>query len=193
MSDGNVNTVKMVDGSEAYFGTRLNVKSQLDFDKGCLNFLFRTGEIINYTPEGLEGLNPFQAKVFLYGLLERVKNSLRGESLEELPKAVQGLIDGLARGEFASRAGGAGASKDFKPKVITKIMLAYVSVKALQGDEVAKGWLNTLLDVETIEAVVEVWEGFDKETKAKIRRNPHVKSELVLMEIEGIGEGEGLV
>ena len=85
------NMVTMEDGSVENFGSRSQLKSKMNLETKTITFKTITGKAINWVVGDVEALSEFQLKVFMYGLLERVKGSLSGVKAEALEAAITEL------------------------------------------------------------------------------------------------------
>jgi hypothetical protein len=201
-----VRILPMDDGSNVNFGARANLISTIDVDNLVISFkialdpigkviTWALGEVVNTDAEGNVTGKPFEAvatfpenfkKIFLYGLMERVKSSLAPVKLADLPTAIAKQIEAINKGDFIIRS----VEGEDGEVALTKLQKAYATVKSnpLYVTVAKPEWAN-VDDAATIADVLNFWEGLSASDKNNIRKNPYVKLEQAKLEV-GTGEVE---
>jgi len=100
------NTVTLSDGTTANFGSKTQLISTLDVATATLTFKLATGAVITWAVQDIDNLEDFQKKVYLYGLLEKVKSTLSPAKKDQLEDSINSSIDSIKKGEFNIRAAG---------------------------------------------------------------------------------------
>lgn len=171
------NMVELEDGSTENFGSRSHLKSSMDLTTKTITFKTITGKVINWVVADVDALSEFQLKVFMYGLLERVKSSLSGVAKEELAGAIQKGIDTINEGEFVIRSIGSSAEVGLTP-----IMVAFARAKA-QSQEAFTHLADTDKQ-EVIEEVIALWAAKSPVEKRQVHNIPVVAFHLSQIKIE---------
>lgn len=163
------------------FGKRAKTLVSIDEETGQVTFRIKNGTIITWNVGGLEGLTPFQKSVHLFGVTEKVKNSLAGVGLGELEETISKFIARIDAGEFPAKGSTVG-----KVKGLTELQTAYArAMSKVHADKA--GWANTD-DEGVIAEVREAWEGKSAKERGALRHVPQVMVELGLLRSEDEGD-----
>jgi len=172
------NVVTMSDGTQCNFGSRANLLATMDIESKTLTFKVATGAVVSWPVEGLEAFSNFQVKVYLYGLLEKIKSSMAGVKVDGLEKAINDHIADIKEGNFNIRSAGSSVSAIG----LTMVMKAYALAKGQQQEEFAH-FVN-LEDPAVIEEVAALWAEKTPSEKRSDRANPFVQYQLAVLEQE---------
>lgn len=172
-----VRIVEMEDGQKVNFGVRSNLVTGYDVKTGELVFKIVTGQIITFLAPEFENLSDFQAEVYLYGLLNKVKVSLSGTKPEDLAKSISEQLDALAKKEFSVRTYGETGESELNS---WQRAFAIVVSKTVAGKEHWKDIEN----VSVVREVIEAWNDKSVAERNNIKRHPLVMQEHSEWEIE---------
>ncbi len=170
--------VEMSDGTKCNFGRRANLVSSMDVPTKTLTFKISTGVIISWAVEGLEAFSTLQTKIYLYGLLEKVKSSLAGVGKPDLEVAISNNIADIKAGNFNIRSAGSSVAATG----LTLVMKAFALAKSEQQEEYVH--LRDLDNPSVIDEVCALWNGKSPSEKRAVRTNPFVQYHLSMLEKE---------
>jgi len=169
------NIVEMSDGTTVDFGKRGTLVTSINLDSATIVFKMVTGAVINWQVEGVENLSDFQKKVYLYGLLSKIKSAMAPVAKEDLECFINKQIETINSGTFLVRAFG-----DTVGEVkLTDIQKAYAIAKSKQNPDFIH-WAN-VDDVNVISEVSTDWKAKSTQEKNVVRRNPYVQLELSIL------------
>ena len=171
------NIVEMQDGTKIDFGKRGTLHTSVDLPTNTISFKMVTGDIINWVVPGTEGLTDFQKKVYLYGILSKIKTAMAPVDLKELKKFIEKQMEAINNGIFIVRAFG----DTVREVKLTDIQKAYAIAKSKQNPDFIH-WGN-VEDTSVIEQVSQDWEAKSTSEKNADKRNPYVQLELATMHI----------
>ena len=172
----------MEDGTTCNFGSRANLITSIDLDNSVVTFKIAIepiGKVISWSVPEVAGLSDFQKKVYLYGLMERVKSSLAPVKLVDTEAAIHKQIVAINAGDFNIRS----VEGEDGVVALTNLQKAYALVKS--NPAFVKTAKPEWADVNNIVVVTEVlnfWEGLSAEERIAIRNNAYVKLELAKLE-----------
>ena len=178
------NMVTMEDNSVENFGSRSQLKSKMNLETKTITFKTITGKVINWVVGDVEALSEFQLKVFMYGLLERVKGSLSGVKAEALEKAINEGIKSIEAGEFVIRSLGSQTTAG-----LSMIMIAFAKAKSQ-----AEADFIHLADTENPEVIAEIialWDAKTPVEKRVARKDARIAYQLSQLEMEANAAVEG--
>lgn len=168
--------VEMSDGTKVTFGGRQNVITEHDVSTGTITFKVINGEIITWNRPEIPEMGEFAAKVYLFGLLCKVKQSIGATKVDEIVETLNDAIKAINDGKFDLRSG----VGDSTPE-LSDMQKAWAIVKKDKyPDTTTENWgdLNDPTQ-ETVVLVLNAWNGLSKEQKALIKSHSLVQEKLL--------------
>jgi len=170
------NVVQMEDGTTIDFGKRGVVDISIDLKSATMVFKTVNGKVISWQVQEIDNLFPFQKKVYLYGVLSKIRTAMAPVDRAELEDFINKQIEAINAGIFNVRAFG-DPTREVK---LLDIQKAYAIAKSKQTTGF-EHWAN-VDDVRVIGEVLGDWATKSASAKNKIRRNPYVQLELSLLQ-----------
>lgn len=177
------NMVDMEDGSTENFGSRSQLKSKMNLENKTITFKTITGKVINWVVADVDALSEFQLKVFMYGLLERVKGSLSGVKADKLEEAINEGIADISKGEFVIRSLGSQTTAG-----LSMIMIAFARAKSQAEADFAH--LADIENPEVISEIIALWDSKSAIEKRVARKDARIAYQLSQLEMEANSDKE---
>ena len=177
------NMVDMEDGSTENFGSRSQLKSKMNLENKTITFKTITGKVINWVVADVDALSEFQLKVFMYGLLERVKGSLSGVKADKLEEAINEGIAAIGKGEFVIRSLGSQTTAG-----LSMIMIAFARAKSQAEADFAH--LADIENPEVISEIIALWDSKSAVEKRVARKDARIAYQLSQLEMEANSDQE---
>ena len=177
------NMVDMEDNSVENFGSKSKLKSKMNLETKTITFKTITGKVINWIVSDVEALSDFQLKVYMYGLLERVKGSLSGVAAEALVDKINEGISEIEKGNFIIRSLG-----NQTPDGLSMIMIAFAKAKALADPAFAH--LDDVENTDVIAEVITLWDSKTAIEKRVARKDARIAYQLSQLEMEANSDKE---